>query len=212
MAGGSQIIINKNGITFITPAKFEAKAGQHLFTGASVGSLKATHIQHLLPSDDITPKAKISPNIHFPIMGILARVERLDGKKINSTDKLLINGSPLKEIWITKKGIAYFIPPKNIPEVKSIEINGDLLNLDEIVRQFHTNKEGVDSISKQVEILNEALKEHKEKFSGKNQSDIIIMQGIFRYSLLLDYIDQLDWDDESQKYLLNQRLSLKTNF
>ena len=38
MAGGSQIIINKNGITFITPAKFEAKAGQHLFkSGAEVG-------------------------------------------------------------------------------------------------------------------------------------------------------------------------------
>ena len=33
MAGGSQIIINKNGITLITPAKFEAKAGQHLFKG-----------------------------------------------------------------------------------------------------------------------------------------------------------------------------------
>lgn len=31
MAGGSQIIINKNGITVITPGKFEAKAGQHLF-------------------------------------------------------------------------------------------------------------------------------------------------------------------------------------
>lgn len=38
MAGGSQIIINKNGITVITPAKFEAKAGQHLFkSGAEVG-------------------------------------------------------------------------------------------------------------------------------------------------------------------------------
>ncbi len=38
MAGGSQIIINKNGITFITPGKFEAKAGQHLFKGgAEVG-------------------------------------------------------------------------------------------------------------------------------------------------------------------------------
>lgn len=35
MAGGSQIIINKNGITFITPAKFEAKAGQHLFKGGA---------------------------------------------------------------------------------------------------------------------------------------------------------------------------------
>ena len=35
MAGGSQIIINKNGITFITPGKFEAKAGQHLFKGGA---------------------------------------------------------------------------------------------------------------------------------------------------------------------------------
>ncbi|UGQ27245.1 DUF2345 domain-containing protein [Acinetobacter calcoaceticus] len=37
MAGGSQIIINKNGITVITPSKFEVKAGQHLFkSGAQV--------------------------------------------------------------------------------------------------------------------------------------------------------------------------------
>jgi len=37
MAGGSQIIINKNGITIITPAKFEVKAGQHIFkSGAKV--------------------------------------------------------------------------------------------------------------------------------------------------------------------------------
>lgn len=37
MAGGSQIIINKDGIKIITPAKFEAKAGQHLFkSGADV--------------------------------------------------------------------------------------------------------------------------------------------------------------------------------
>lgn len=35
MAGGSQIIINKNGITVITPGKFEAKAGQHLFKSGS---------------------------------------------------------------------------------------------------------------------------------------------------------------------------------
>ncbi|WP_327858755.1 hypothetical protein [Acinetobacter guillouiae] len=37
MAGGSQIIINKDGIKIITPAKFEVKAGQHLFkTGEKV--------------------------------------------------------------------------------------------------------------------------------------------------------------------------------
>lgn len=38
MAGGSQIIINKDGITIITPAKFEVKAGQHKFeSGEKVG-------------------------------------------------------------------------------------------------------------------------------------------------------------------------------
>lgn len=38
MAGGSQIIINKSGITVITPAKFEVKAVQHIFKGgAEVG-------------------------------------------------------------------------------------------------------------------------------------------------------------------------------
>ena len=31
MAGGSQIIISKDGIQIITPQKFEVKAGQHLF-------------------------------------------------------------------------------------------------------------------------------------------------------------------------------------
>jgi len=35
MAGGSQIIINANGITIITPAKFEVKAGQHKFLGGA---------------------------------------------------------------------------------------------------------------------------------------------------------------------------------
>jgi len=37
MASGSQIIINKNGVTVITPGKFESKAGQHKFeNGAKV--------------------------------------------------------------------------------------------------------------------------------------------------------------------------------
>jgi len=71
MAGGSQIIINKNGITFITPGKFEAKAGQHLFKGgAEVGvniqglptyELYNEKFQMLLPSGD--PLKKINYKI-----------------------------------------------------------------------------------------------------------------------------------------------------
>ena len=43
MAGGSQLIINKDGIKIITPAKFEVKAGQHLFKGGA-------HVQSVMPS------------------------------------------------------------------------------------------------------------------------------------------------------------------
>ena len=39
MAGGSQIIINKDGITLITPGKFEPKAGQHLFKGGEKANI-----------------------------------------------------------------------------------------------------------------------------------------------------------------------------
>lgn len=44
MTAGSQIIINQDGITIITPAKFEAKAGQHLFEN---GVKVTTRIPHL---------------------------------------------------------------------------------------------------------------------------------------------------------------------
>jgi hypothetical protein len=36
MAGGSQIIINSDGVKVITPAEFEVKAGQHLFKGGAL--------------------------------------------------------------------------------------------------------------------------------------------------------------------------------
>ncbi|TQR64459.1 hypothetical protein [Acinetobacter sp. RF14B] len=39
MAGGSQIIINKDGIKIITPAKFEVKAGQHLFKSGATATV-----------------------------------------------------------------------------------------------------------------------------------------------------------------------------
>lgn len=47
MAAGSQIIINKNGITFITPAKFEAKAGQHKFQNGDLITFSTPKIPQL---------------------------------------------------------------------------------------------------------------------------------------------------------------------
>lgn len=50
MAGGSQIIINKDGIKIITPAKFEVKAGQHKFEG---GQKVVTTLPNM-PSSNLT--------------------------------------------------------------------------------------------------------------------------------------------------------------
>lgn len=52
MAGGSQIIINKDGITLITPGKFEPKAGQHLFKGGEKAN-------YSLPE---------MPNVQYPLV------------------------------------------------------------------------------------------------------------------------------------------------
>ncbi|AOA58901.1 hypothetical protein [Acinetobacter larvae] len=44
MAGGSQIIIDENGITIITPRKFEVKAGQHVFEGGEKVNIPAIQL------------------------------------------------------------------------------------------------------------------------------------------------------------------------
>lgn len=49
MAGGSQIIINKNGITFITPSMFEVKAGQHTFKSGAKVSIDLPNLSPIEP-------------------------------------------------------------------------------------------------------------------------------------------------------------------
>lgn len=58
MAGGSQIIISKNGITIITPAKFEAKAGQHLFKNGS-------NVPNQIPYLPLVSKTDFSQKFEF---------------------------------------------------------------------------------------------------------------------------------------------------
>lgn len=75
MAGGSQIIINKDGIKIITPRKFEAKAGQHIFKGGAKVQTElpflpegtAYNLKYLFTDDDgipykSTPYTAIYPN------------------------------------------------------------------------------------------------------------------------------------------------------
>lgn len=61
MAGGSQIIIGKDGIKIITPAKFEAKAGQHKFEGGEKVVAPAT----VLPTAPDTYSHKVNYQFEY---------------------------------------------------------------------------------------------------------------------------------------------------
>lgn len=84
MAGGSQIIINKNGITIITPAKFEVKAGQHKF-------LEGSKVKYSLPD---------LPNVKLPYSN------KLDVYNLFSAEKFEnLEYSVLFENGLVKKGV-----------------------------------------------------------------------------------------------------------
>jgi type VI secretion system secreted protein VgrG len=70
MAGGSQIIIDKNGITLITPGKMEAKAGQHLFKSGA----KVDIIRTILPDIRVKTEHRNFQAIHSETNEILKEI------------------------------------------------------------------------------------------------------------------------------------------
>ena len=86
MAGGSQIIINKDGIKLITPAKFEAKAGQHLFKSG-------THVDVPVP---------VLPDIENPYI-LQYLVKNKENKVLSNKPYLLIDDDGNIEKGVTNK-------------------------------------------------------------------------------------------------------------
>ncbi|ELO6155762.1 hypothetical protein [Acinetobacter tandoii] len=70
MASGSQIIINKDGIKIITPAKFEAKAGQHIFKGG----VKVDIVRTVLPDIRMKTEHRNFQAIHSETNEILKEI------------------------------------------------------------------------------------------------------------------------------------------
>lgn len=74
MAGSSQIIINSNGITIITPREFKVHAGQHIFKSGEMVDTKmlflpegTTHnLRYLFTDDDGVPYKKTSYIATYP--------------------------------------------------------------------------------------------------------------------------------------------------
>lgn len=105
MAGGSQIIINKNGITIITPANFEAKAGQHLFKSGEqvvnavpqlpvLGELNQHNFRYLLKDKEGIPFA------HHKYIAFMQNGKQLKGITDENGYTQLINTVRPEEVSI----------------------------------------------------------------------------------------------------------------
>lgn len=103
MAGGSQIIINKDGITFITPTKFEAKAGQHKFTAGQQVSSQLPNLpvvdqpyilQYLVKNKDNIPLA------HKPYF-MIDQAGNLQKSVTNAEGLMKLNTTPSAQNLIT---------------------------------------------------------------------------------------------------------------
>ena len=124
MAGGSQIIINKNGITFITPAKFEAKAGQHLFkSGEKVDTFLPKFNPYYSGYYIVRDK-----ETHTPIPNYTYELSLQDGRKIigktnNKGETLFVN-------TITSQKVQFVEPDKKKKNLHQLFVAGsDSVNL-----------------------------------------------------------------------------------
>lgn len=82
MAGGSQIIINSDGIKIITPARLEAKAGQHLFKA----------------EEKVYAKLPYLPKNQEQKYGLLFDVYDQEGKRLPSGTKYIVLDDTNKQI------------------------------------------------------------------------------------------------------------------
>lgn len=106
MAGGSQIIINKDGIKIITPAKFEVKAGQHVFQSGA----KVDIVRTILPDIRVETEHRNFQAINSENNEIL----------INIPYSILNKRTGIKTYGVTdKKGMTHTIKS---PETDEIEV------------------------------------------------------------------------------------------
>ena len=115
-AGGSQVIINKNGITIITPAKFEVKAGQHLFKNGAKIPMNLPNLPTWIPHQEffvITDEnGKAIHNQHYIMTDE-------DGSKIEGyTDK---NGHTKTFKSMKPKAVKIELLERNDPQYHNFE-------------------------------------------------------------------------------------------
>lgn len=104
MAGGSQIIINSDGITIITAGKFEAKAAQHLFLNGQKVNIRLPKFNPYYSGYYIIrDKDSQQPLINYPYELQLQNGRKVIGKTNSKGETLFVNTIEAEEVKLVEK-------------------------------------------------------------------------------------------------------------
>ena len=92
-------------------------------------------------------------------------------------------------VW---KGV-YYIPPKNIANSKTITIDGIDYQIENELTIVGSMADTLDSLSQQFENLNQLKKDYIARF-GQDNANVILMNGLNRYLIVLEHIHTLNWE------------------
>ena len=201
-SGGAYIRLKGGNIDIHAPGKVEHKGAAHPFMGPTSMNFNMPTTRSFLserkPDIRIVPNTQIMGNI-----GIIGYMEKIDGSPLCDPEKLKIGRIQVIEKWLTPdKKRMYFIPPKGISYSNEVYFDDeDGLWLEQEVFNAKKHKSYIDSMEKQMEILDLFLLEFKAE--GQEKYDSALYNAHTRYWKVLDYIENLGLDLDNQEYLLS---------
>ncbi len=150
------------------------------------------------------PKIRVVPNIQLTgSLGVIAYIERIDGKKLYLNDFITIGQSEIHEKWLSKDGRLFFIPPDGMSFSDKIYINDvETLLLEKNVAEASNNFKYIDVLSEQMNVFKVFTDLYKKE--EYDSYDSAFINGYLRYSNALDNLVLKNISIEEQKYLKAQ--------
>lgn len=106
--------------------------------------------------------------------------------------ELFIDNIKIQEFWLSLDNKIYYIPPTNIASSKTITIDGIDYQIENELTIVGSMADTSHSLSQQFENLNQLKKDYVTRF-GQDNANVILMNGLNRYLIVLEHIHTLKW-------------------
>lgn len=190
MVAGSKLLINEHGIFITTPKTFQVKSNEKVMMSGEKVSFRLPNIL-LKPDLSELEKVKLTPNQLTASLGILGCIEKQGG--FSECGELFIDNIKIQEFWLSLDNKIYYIPPKNIANSKTITIDGIDYQIENELTIVGSMTDTLDSLSQQFGNLNQLKKDYVTRF-GQDNANVILMNGLNRYLIVLEHIHTLKWE------------------